>query len=99
LAPLELGREMLSMDALEFWGQISLLKGGIRWKGVQIPRRDVRMARKWRFLMRSVGMLNTCHGYRTIGAPRRNLGVLTGAGWLGELLRGQRNAGLRVLQQ
>ena len=31
LAPLELGREMLSMDALEFWGQISLLKGGIRF--------------------------------------------------------------------
>jgi starch synthase len=29
LAPLELGSEMLSMDALEFWGQISLLKGGI----------------------------------------------------------------------
>ena len=29
LAPLELGPEMLSMDALEFWGQISLLKGGI----------------------------------------------------------------------
>ncbi len=31
LPPLELGREMLSMDALEFWGQISLLKGGIRF--------------------------------------------------------------------
>jgi starch synthase len=31
LAPLELGREMMSMDALEFWGQISLLKGGIRF--------------------------------------------------------------------
>jgi starch synthase len=31
LAPLELGREMLSLDALEFWGQISLLKGGIRF--------------------------------------------------------------------
>jgi starch synthase len=29
LAPLDLGPEMLSMDALEFWGQISLLKGGI----------------------------------------------------------------------
>ena len=29
LAPIELGPEMLSMDALEFWGQISLLKGGI----------------------------------------------------------------------
>jgi starch synthase len=29
LAPLELGPEMLSMDAMEFWGQISLLKGGI----------------------------------------------------------------------
>src|SRR5688572_3699020 len=29
LVPLELGPEMLSMDALEFWGQISLLKGGI----------------------------------------------------------------------
>ena len=29
LAPLELGPEMMSMDALEFWGQISLLKGGI----------------------------------------------------------------------
>jgi len=29
LAPLGLGREMLSIDAMEFWGQISLLKGGI----------------------------------------------------------------------
>jgi starch synthase len=29
LAALELGPEMMSMDALEFWGQISLLKGGI----------------------------------------------------------------------
>ena len=29
LGPLELGPEMMSMDALEFWGQISLLKGGI----------------------------------------------------------------------
>ena len=29
LAPLGLGPEMMSMDALEFWGQISLLKGGI----------------------------------------------------------------------
>ena len=29
LAPLELGPELMSMDALEFWGQISLLKGGI----------------------------------------------------------------------
>ena len=29
LAPLELGPEMLSMDAMEYWGQISLLKGGI----------------------------------------------------------------------
>jgi starch synthase len=29
LTPLELGPEMMSMDALEFWGQISLLKGGI----------------------------------------------------------------------
>jgi starch synthase len=29
LAPLELGPEMMSMDALEYWGQISLLKGGI----------------------------------------------------------------------
>jgi starch synthase len=29
LKPLELGPEMLSMDALEYWGQISLLKGGI----------------------------------------------------------------------
>ena len=29
LPSLELGPEMLSMDALEFWGQISLLKGGI----------------------------------------------------------------------
>src|SRR5687767_12169737 len=29
LVPLELGPEMLSMDAMEFWGQISLLKGGI----------------------------------------------------------------------
>jgi starch synthase len=29
LAPLELGPEMLAMDAMEFWGQISLLKGGI----------------------------------------------------------------------
>ena len=31
LVPLELGAEMLSMDALEFWGQISFLKGGIRF--------------------------------------------------------------------
>jgi starch synthase len=31
LAPLELGREMMSIDTLEFWGQISLLKGGIRF--------------------------------------------------------------------
>jgi starch synthase len=29
LAPLGLGPELMSMDALEFWGQISLLKGGI----------------------------------------------------------------------
>ena len=29
LAPLGLGPELLSTDALEFWGQISLLKGGI----------------------------------------------------------------------
>ncbi len=29
LAPLELGPELMSVDALEFWGQISLLKGGI----------------------------------------------------------------------
>ena len=29
LAPLGLGPGMLSMDALEYWGQISLLKGGI----------------------------------------------------------------------
>ena len=29
LAPLGLGPEMLSTDTLEFWGQISLLKGGI----------------------------------------------------------------------
>jgi starch synthase len=29
LAPLGLGPEMMSMDALEFWGQVSLLKGGI----------------------------------------------------------------------
>ena len=29
LAPLDLGPELLSMDALEYWGQISLLKGGI----------------------------------------------------------------------
>jgi starch synthase len=29
LAPLELGLEMMSIDALEFWGQVSLLKGGI----------------------------------------------------------------------
>ena len=29
LAPLGLGLEMMSMDAMEFWGQISLLKGGI----------------------------------------------------------------------
>ena len=29
LAPIELGPEMLSLDALEYWGQISLLKGGI----------------------------------------------------------------------
>ena len=27
--PLELGPEMLSIDAMEFWGQISLLKGAI----------------------------------------------------------------------
>ena len=31
LVPLDLGAEMLSMDALEFWGQISFLKGGIRF--------------------------------------------------------------------
>ena len=31
LAPLELGPEMMSVDALEFWGQFSLLKGGIRF--------------------------------------------------------------------
>jgi starch synthase len=29
LAPLGLGPEMMSIDALEYWGQISLLKGGI----------------------------------------------------------------------
>jgi starch synthase len=29
LSPLELGLEMMSMDAMEFWGQVSLLKGGI----------------------------------------------------------------------
>ncbi len=29
LAPLELGPQLMSMDALEFWGQVSLLKGGI----------------------------------------------------------------------
>jgi len=29
LAPLDLGPEMMSMDAMEYWGQISLLKGGI----------------------------------------------------------------------
>src|SRR5688572_2885856 len=29
LGALELGPELMSMDALEFWGQISLLKGGI----------------------------------------------------------------------
>ena len=29
LVPLALGAEMMSIDALEFWGQISLLKGGI----------------------------------------------------------------------
>jgi starch synthase len=29
VAPLGLGPEMMSMDALEFWGQVSLLKGGI----------------------------------------------------------------------
>jgi starch synthase len=29
LAPLELGPEMLAIDAMEYWGQISLLKGGI----------------------------------------------------------------------
>lgn len=29
LAPIELGPQMLSMDALEYFGQISLLKGGI----------------------------------------------------------------------
>jgi starch synthase len=31
LGPLELGPEMMSVDALEFWGQLSLLKGGIRF--------------------------------------------------------------------
>ena len=34
LTPLELGPEMLSIDALEFWGQISLLKGGIVFSDV-----------------------------------------------------------------
>lgn len=29
LAPLDLGPEMMSMDAMEYWGQLSLLKGGI----------------------------------------------------------------------
>ena len=29
LAPLGLGLEMMSIDAMEFWGQLSLLKGGI----------------------------------------------------------------------
>ena len=29
LAPLELGPELMSMDALEYWGQLSLMKGGI----------------------------------------------------------------------
>jgi starch synthase len=29
LAPLGLGLEMMSIDAMEYWGQISLLKGGI----------------------------------------------------------------------
>ena len=29
LVPLGLGREMMSVDAMEFWGQVSLLKGGI----------------------------------------------------------------------
>ena len=29
LGPLELGPELMSMDTLEFWGQMSLLKGGI----------------------------------------------------------------------
>ena len=29
LAPLGLGPEMMSIDAMEFWGQVSLLKGGI----------------------------------------------------------------------
>jgi starch synthase len=29
LGPLELGPELMSMDALEFWGQLSFLKGGI----------------------------------------------------------------------
>jgi starch synthase len=29
LGPLQLGIEMMSIDALEFWGRISLLKGGI----------------------------------------------------------------------
>ena len=29
LAPLELGPEMMAIDAMEYWGQISLLKGGI----------------------------------------------------------------------
>jgi starch synthase len=29
LAPLELGPELMSLDTLEFWGEISLLKGGI----------------------------------------------------------------------
>ena len=31
LAPLDLGLEMMSSDALEFWGQISFLKGGINF--------------------------------------------------------------------
>ena len=29
LAPLELGPDLMSMDTLEYWGQMSLLKGGI----------------------------------------------------------------------
>jgi starch synthase len=29
LAPLELGPEMMAIDAMEFWGQMSFLKGGI----------------------------------------------------------------------
>jgi starch synthase len=31
LAPLDLGPDMMSTDALEFWGQISFLKGGINF--------------------------------------------------------------------